>query len=70
MCVLVVEDDFLIRQILVEELEDAGYIVKQASSGDDALALLDELTAVLTDVHMLLSQVYRSWHDVSAIVTI
>ena len=69
MCVLVVEDDFLIRLILVEELEDAGYLVKQASSGDNALALLGELavplTAVVTDVHMPGS---RSGLDVAAYV--
>ena len=56
MCVLVVEDDFLIRLILVEELEDAGYHVKETGTGDDAVLLLEALdvplTALVTDIHM------------------
>ncbi len=56
MCILVVEDDFLIRMILVEELEAAGYEVKEAATGDEAvgiLATLDRRLALLvTDVHM------------------
>jgi CheY-like chemotaxis protein len=56
MCILVVEDDFLIRMILVEELLDAGYVVKEAETGDQAVALLDgidpPLTLLVTDIHM------------------
>lgn len=56
MCVLVVEDDFLIRLMLVEELQDAGYLVKEAETGDQAATLLDgidpPLCLLITDIHM------------------
>ncbi len=56
MCILVVEDDDLIRLILVEELEDAGFHVRQAATGDEAFAMLQTLdpplTVLVTDVHM------------------
>jgi CheY-like chemotaxis protein len=56
MCILVVEDDFLIRNILVEELLDAGYVVREAASGDQAVELLKTidppLTVLVTDIHM------------------
>ena len=56
MCVLVVEDDRLIRLILVEELQDAGYIVKEAENGDLAVAALQTLdiplSVLVTDIHM------------------
>ena len=56
MCILVVEDDPLIRMILVEELVDAGYTVLEAESGDAAFELLKTidppLTVLVTDIHM------------------
>ena len=56
MCILVVEDDNLIRLILVEELEDAGYHVKEAETGDQAVGVLANidrpLTMLITDIHM------------------
>lgn len=56
MCVLVVEDDFLIRLMLVEELQDAGYDVEEAATGDQALVLLRDLDPplriLITDIHM------------------
>ncbi len=56
MCILVVEDDPLIRAILVEELTDAGHDVREAESGDRALSMLDALDPpiwlLVTDVHM------------------
>lgn len=56
MCILVVEDDFLIRLILVEELVEAGYDVKEAATGDDAIDILLEidqhLRVLVTDIHM------------------
>ena len=55
-CVLVVEDDFLIRLMLVEELQNAGYEVREAATGDQALALLEDidppLRILITDIHM------------------
>ncbi len=51
--IVVVEDEFLIRMMLVEMLEDAGYEVVEAESGDVALPLLDTSVAVLlTDVQL------------------
>ncbi|MBW4021911.1 MAG: response regulator [Proteobacteria bacterium] len=56
MCVLLVEDEYLIREIMAESLEDAGYAVVRASTGDEAIELLEELpmalTALVTDFHM------------------
>lgn len=56
MCILVVEDDFLIRLMLVEELQDAGYEVREATTGDQALILLEKidppLRILITDIHM------------------
>jgi CheY-like chemotaxis protein len=53
--VLVVEDEVLIRMSLVEDLEDAGLIVLEAGSADEALKLLDEnprVGTLFTDVNM------------------
>ena len=56
MCILVVEDEPLIRMILVEDLIDAGFDVKEAASGDEAFDLLKTihpaLQVLVTDVHM------------------
>ncbi len=56
MCVLLVEDDVLIREIMSETLQDAGYEVIEAEHGVAALLVLDmpprTLTVVLTDFHM------------------
>ena len=56
MCIVVVEDDFLIRLVLVEELQEAGYLVREAESGDEALTLLDgidpPISVLVTDIHM------------------
>lgn len=56
MCVLVVEDEFLIRLMLVEELQEAGYEVKEADTGDHAMTLLQDidppLSILITDIHM------------------
>lgn len=40
--ILVVEDDFFIRDMLVELLEEEGYSVVSAANGHEALALLQE----------------------------
>jgi DNA-binding NtrC family response regulator len=53
--VLVVEDEAMIRLVLVEGLEDAGFSVAQAESADAAVALLADgapALAVVTDVRM------------------
>jgi CheY-like chemotaxis protein len=56
MCILVVEDEPLIRMILVEDLVDAGFEVREAASGDEAFHLLKTihppLQVLVTDIHM------------------
>jgi CheY-like chemotaxis protein len=53
-CVLVVEDELLIRFMLSEELRDAGYHVIEAFNADEALAILESLLpdAIVSDVRM------------------
>ena len=56
MCILVVEDEPLIRLIVVEELTDNGYEVCEAETGDVAAGIIDAdrhaLSMLITDVHM------------------
>jgi len=56
MCILVVEDEFLIRLIVAEELAENGFAVCEAENGDRASALIaaqpDAFTLLVTDVHM------------------
>jgi two-component system, response regulator PdtaR len=51
--VLVVEDEPLVRIFACEILTDAGYLVVEASTADEALQLLDAgIAAVVTDIEM------------------
>lgn len=53
--ILVVEDEALIRMILVDQLEDAGFEVIEAESADAAMMELTrypDIGAVVTDVRM------------------
>lgn len=53
--VLVVEDEVLIRMDVCDQLAELGYEVKEAASGPEALAILDEgqpIDVVFTDVDM------------------
>jgi len=53
--VFVVEDEFLVRESIVRELEDAGFGVMTAESGDEALDILSKLPRIdvlLTDIRM------------------
>jgi CheY-like chemotaxis protein len=40
-CILVVEDEFLIRYMLSEELRESGYQVIEAANATEALAIID-----------------------------
>lgn len=54
-CILLVEDDFLIRLLMSECLTDAGFNVVAAESGDQAITLLGdrgEMNLVVTDIQM------------------
>jgi PAS domain S-box-containing protein len=54
--VLVVEDEGAVREIIVRILSDAGFLVREASNGDEAVVLArdmgTELDLVVTDVVM------------------
>ena len=53
--VLVVEDEFLIRMDVVDNLTDAGFEVLDAKNADEAIRLLEsrnDIELVFTDVHM------------------
>lgn len=54
-CVLVVEDEFLVRIMIVEELTQAGFDVLEAGSSEDALALLPTsgpIDLLFTDIRL------------------
>lgn len=54
-CVLVVDDEVLIRMLVADELRQAGLRVVEARSGDDALAYLKSgcsVDLVFSDVQM------------------
>lgn len=53
-CVLVVEDEILIRMMLSDELRDAGFHVIEAANADEALVILKTLLpdVVVSDVRM------------------
>ncbi len=79
--VLVVEDEFLVREIAVTELADSGFTVIEFPTADDALAHLKdhggETAVVFTDVQMpgrlngldLVDIVSRSWPEIGVLVT-
>ncbi len=53
--VLIVEDEPLIRMSLVEDLQDAGMVVFEAGTADEALIILEanpEISSVFTDIDL------------------
>jgi CheY-like chemotaxis protein len=53
--ILVVEDDTPVRELLVRVLQDAGYLVAAARSGQEALSLAEQeasLDLLITDLAM------------------
>ena len=56
MCILLVEDEWLIRIMVAEELTEGGFAVREAESGDQASALIAQdpaaFTLLVTDIHM------------------
>ena len=54
--VLVVEDEFLIRAMLSDHLQECGYKVLEASTADEAVAIIEKVDVlidlVLTDIRM------------------
>ncbi len=56
MCLLLVEDEPFIREVMAESLEDAGFEVFVAENGSQAIELLDHppkpIRMLVTDFHM------------------
>lgn len=56
MCILLVEDEPLIRLIVADELTREGFRVVQAENGDAAVSLITEppapFSVLITDIHM------------------
>jgi len=78
--VLVVEDETLIRELVAEELEVAGYTVVIANDADQAIAILEarqDIHLVFTDINMpgsmdglkLAAAVRDRWPPVHIIIT-
>lgn len=79
-CVLLVEDEVLIRMMIADYLREAGYSVVEAVNGDEAIAILTAeavIDLVLSDVRMpgatdgleLLAFVRRTSPDLPVILT-
>ena len=78
--ILVVEDETLIRELVAEELEVAGYTIVIANDADQAIAILEarqDIHLVFTDVNMpgstdglkLAAAVRDRWPPVHIIIT-
>ena len=56
MCILLVEDERMIRAMLAEELTAQGFEVREAESGDHASTLIAQASTtfslLVTDIHM------------------
>jgi len=56
MCILLVEDEWLIRSMVAEVLREGGFAVREAGDSDQASALIAEDPAayalLVTDIHM------------------
>ena len=76
--ILVVDDEEEVREILAETLEDFGYAVSTAASGEEALPLLASgqgFDMLITDVRMpgmsgleLAEDVRRRWPQIKIVV--
>jgi two-component system, response regulator PdtaR len=78
--VLVVEDEALIREVVAEELKEAGFTVVVAKHADHAIAILEarqDINLVFTDIDMpgsmnglkLAAAVRDRWPPVHIIIT-
>ena len=78
--VLVVEDEILIRELVAEELEEAGFTVITAKDADYAISILEarqDIHLVFTDIDMpgsmdglkLAAAVRDRWPPVHIIIT-
>ena len=79
-CLLIVEDDGLIRLDLVDMVTDLGFSTLEASTADQALQMLEAnastIHAILTDIDMpgsinglgLANVAHRRWPDMKVVV--
>ena len=77
--VLVVEDDWLLRLLAVEIVEDAGFVAIEAANADEAIVILElrvDIALIFTDVDMpgtmdglkLAHAVRRRWPPIKIII--
>ncbi len=52
MNILVVEDEFLVRDMIVEELREAGFEVIEAATGEEAMAVCGRADVLFTDIRL------------------
>jgi len=53
--ILAVEDEYFVRSLVVETLQDAGHTVVDAPDGEEALSIVrstDDIDLIVTDVRM------------------
>ena len=53
--VLIVEDELLLRELVVEFVEEAGFVALEAGDADEAVALLEarsDIAVLFTDINM------------------
>ncbi len=67
--IVLVEDEPAIQEFLVTALEDAGYSVASAMTGEDAVAILEarvaECRALVTDIRLLPGKLKMTGWDVA-----
>ena len=77
--VLVVEDEPLVRMVAAETLAEAGYLILEAGTGDEALQIITSgapLSAVVTDIEMpgavdgleLAKVIEKRWPQIAVII--
>lgn len=77
--VLVVEDDWLLRLLAIEMVEDTGLVAVEAANADEAIAILErraDIALIFTDIDMpgsmdglkLAHAVRRRWPPVKIII--
>jgi CheY-like chemotaxis protein len=55
LCILVVEDEWIVRVVIANFLRDQGYIVVEAATGEEALAFLtahEPIDVLFTDIQL------------------
>jgi len=65
-CILIVEDEILVRMFAVDALEDGGFQVEQAATGAEAMAQLEKLGNAISAVIIDLGLPDRQGDEVAA----